>query len=255
MVKMRNSSSPSRFITSRILFEANNGAGGGSGNPDPNDDKGTKPKQSDIEDAVNRRISELLGVKSVNNDPMAALTISIKAQHRLEQEVDRLKSQVGQAPADVTAKLAKYEALGTPEELTTRLSAGDEAITTATQLQREKAIGDAAGVLQLKPNALLRNLLKDVELRVEGEGENAKVLVKDGDTEKPFDDYAKGRADLQDALPALTVEARPNGTRMVPLNGATGTKANKFDAIREEVKARNEAQKPEPRDLSRAGIH
>lgn len=156
---------------------------------------------------------------------------------------------------DEAAELAAYRAYGKPDELKQRLDEGESAKQIAAQAAREKTIAKAAGVLGLQNNALLQTLLNSVELEVAGDNENPSVIVKDGEKQVPFADYAKSRPDFEAALPALQAQAAPaRGGSFVKqgVNGSNPTSV--FDRIRHEVKEKQEAQKPEARDLRLAGI-
>jgi hypothetical protein len=98
-----------------------------------------KPSRSDIDAAVNARIAELLAAKSVENDPMAALTISTKQIYALEQEIARLKAAQGQLPEEARAKVAYVDEAGGLDRLKQRVLEGDNAVIAAASYEHEKA--------------------------------------------------------------------------------------------------------------------
>jgi hypothetical protein len=268
---MQSSHSTSRFpslTTSRCLFsrdphsrfyyDANSDPGGGQSNPPA---VPPAPPQKTVAEQVQDAISELLGKK--NNDPMKVMETLIKQNHALEQRARDAEAKVGQIPATVQAELDSYRALGKPDELKTRVEAGEAAITERDTLKRSseraKAV-KAAGYDPDKYSALAFADEYDYETKTETvNGKPVEVAygrrTVDGKEEvkKVAEIIAERAGALGDALKAGG--AQNNGGVRPPVMGVnTGSVKTSYDRIREEAKAKREGRAPGNTLAERMGL-
>ena len=186
--------------------------------PNPQPATGTQPQQSQITPGAT---------------PTNPISLDTAAQIKaLQDEVDSLKARKTELNAENKAHRLRAEALQSvadlltslnikPEDLKARLETGDAAATRLADRERADANAKIATTLKLTPNALYQSLLKGVEMRVEGEGDAAKVLVKGADgKEVVFDEYAKTRPELLEAIPLLQTKEGAQQAQQNAQNGA-----------------------------------
>jgi len=241
---------PGRIPFGRILFSPDDGIsniGSASAAIDTDVSEQTQtPANTPQRKAVQELINAIVNSKRVNGDPAKALEVFAGQVLAKEARIAELAKGAGELPAEVQARLAAYEALGTPEELVSKLAETEQLGATAMQLQREKTIGECASLLKINAGPLLQTLLKDVELHVEGDGEDRHVTVREGEADIGWDEYVATRADLQAALPALAVGAQ--GRAPAPLMGVSDRVAgppNPVDAHLERLR-KSRAAKTNP---------
>jgi hypothetical protein len=129
-------------------------------------------------------------------------------------------------------------------------SALTERTTLQTQLsgmQREKLIGDVAGVAGYKASVLGQlpgadKLTFEVrESTVDGKQVKA-VVVKDGTAETPLTQYAQTHwADFLPALQSAPVQQQPAGTTFVAQNPGGGQPASPLDAYAKQLQAQRDS--------------
>jgi hypothetical protein len=217
------------------------GAGGGGGGDDKPKPK-RKPKDVDLAvesawvDAVAEHGSEAAAGKYFLQRNYSNQTAKDKA----ETELNALKAQkpdesAQQLTESERAELTAYRELGKADELKKELETGRVAV-------KEKDLEAVAKALNLKPNALFKSLLGNVEFEMEGDGEDRKVKsVKVGDKALSFDDYAKTRPELTEALPLLQEgqQQQRGVTRLGkgPAASSGGATKTVWDDIRAQKKA------------------
>jgi hypothetical protein len=231
------------------------GAGGGSGegdNPPP------KPKK-DVNLAVE---SAFVGLIAEHGSPEAAAKHLIKRNHSLLTAKDKaelsLKNLQDATKDNVLSdaektELERYRAKGKPEDFDALKERADK----ADSLEREKVTGEAAELLKLDHKKHLFNRLLDgVEFEIQGEGDERKALVKTDKGPVSFEDYAKTRPELEEALPLLSDAANQSAPitpygKSAPIGG--GLKKTTWDRIREEKRAKP-SETPAPSWQEQAGL-
>lgn len=208
-----------------VFFSPEGDLGAGSTNPPV-----VPPvvKQADIDDAVDKRIRDLLGSKKADNDPMAALTIAVRQSQTLETRAQTAERERDEARRNVIddatkarlATLDTYEKFGKPAEIEARFKALE---TKAEKADRFEVEG-VAGRHGYKP--LLADFAKKngfaIEEREITDRDGKKVMspvaiTKEGDkpVEKPLREFLE--AHHKDYLPALQVtETRATGPGAAP---------------------------------------
>lgn len=189
------------------------------------------------------KATEILSQYNGNAVSMAdKLADVLKDNYSLRRKRDELQGQVEtlsakQLPDGATvlsaadaARWADYQALGKPDELSTKLQTAEAAIQERDTLKRSntiRAVAEAAGykapVLE-RLGAELEYRVKDVTETVNGKAQTVKrpFVVTDG-TETPIDDYAA--REWPDFLPALKQQgaAEPPAPARGTPGGPTGT--------------------------------
>jgi hypothetical protein len=132
----------SRNLYPAVFFEADDGGNPSGGNSPGNE---TPPKKADNQNpqpsALERAVTDLLARNNNNSDE--ALRTLVGQNHKLLQRAELAESKVGKIPDDVQAELEAYRAHGKPDEIKTRLDAGDAAITERDSMAREKSVREA----------------------------------------------------------------------------------------------------------------
>lgn len=205
------------------------------------------------------------------NDGIAVASKLFDENFRYRGEIRELKKKVpGDGAVVLTADEAKsweaFKALGkSAEDLGKEVEKVGELERANKELSGMESLREIAD-LGLEGSKLKLSVLKDqlakfpdaiISFKTEKDanGKEAKVAYikkTEKDSETKFADFAK--ADLADYLPSLKVSNEANPQQYTP--GATpdppasGGSVSVFDRIREDAKARNEANKPAPgRDI------
>lgn len=159
-----------------------------------------------------------------NNDAMAVVATLLSENHSLRDERRSLRGQLpAQGAVVLTAEQATqwqaYQQLGGVETLQTALTERGTLQTQVAGFQREKQLGEVAGVAGYKASVLGQlpgaDKLEFSIGEVEKDGKKNKVVtVKDGDKQTPIADYAQSHwADFLPALQATThQQQQPSGT-------------------------------------------
>lgn len=196
--------------------------------------------------------------------PVPAPTDDLKtllAQHKndavalaatLYTEISGLRSRVPAAgsvvldAAQATAWTA-YQALGTPDLLTTQLKERETFSGELSGLKREKQISDVAGIAGYKASVLQQlpgadKLTFEVrESTVDGKPVKS-VIVKDGTTETALDAYAKSHwADFLPSLVATTAPVPKPGTTFPAQNPGGTPPASTLEDYAKQFQAQRDA--------------
>lgn len=188
-----------------------------------------------------------------NGDANKALTFLYTDNHDLREKNRGLKAELDAAStgtpdpklvltAEQLADFAKYQALGSPDDLKKSLDAGKAYETEITGLKRGQLLTDVSGILNYNPEVLKR-LAEGHELRIEdtkvtenGETKPVKVVsIKDGDKFVALDGYAAEK--WSDFLPSLRKSSEDAGNNRVnyPAQGSQaggqGSSGNLVDSF------------------------
>ena len=110
---------------------------------------------------------------------------------------------------------AKFNSLGKPEDLETRLNEGAAAIGKVAKHDREKHVGEVAKLVGFDAD-VLNDLAGTLEFEIAEETVKGKVekvvKVKDGETSKPLAEYAAAK--WPKYMPALKLSTTPAGPKL-----------------------------------------
>lgn len=140
-----------------------------------------------------------------------------------------------------------YRALGAPEAVQGIVAERDRLAGEVAAAARREALREAAAVAGYRAPVLER-LAGEVEIAVEGEGENRRAVVRrEGQAPVPLTDYAA--QEWSDFLPALTVAPTPPGARDF-VRQDSGTGAGSLSPIEAAIAA-NRAAATAPNALTK----
>lgn len=240
------------YFDAPVLFQqADPPQGGGSNNPPAQ--PSTQPKETDVQ----KLVDAILNSQRASGDANKALEVFAGQIIAKDKRIADLEAKVikDEDAALLTSVRELLQVKGAKDfsDLKTRYEEGEAAIGERDDLKQQATLSSAAKALKLQDNALLHSLLKGVAVEVKGEGE-AQTVTVDG---KSFEDYAKTRPELQDALPALKATPEQPGRRVPAQNpgGNDGKPLNPYEQARQEVKQKQQQEAPQERDLKLAGIH
>jgi hypothetical protein len=229
-------------------FFGEEGAGGGDGGAGDGDKE-------------TRNLQNLLAKK--NGDAMALAAQLLAENADLREDKRQLKKN--QAPegavvltGEDAAKWTAYTELGEPKAVKKQIEDAEKATTKLANLERSQAMREACEAAGIDfEDFSSRKGVDDVSYEVKTETKDGKAVKvpyitrqADGKTEtKPLSEWA------HEAFPTLAkAQQQETGLRAAKMGVGEGKVTNTYDAIRQEVKAKQEAQSVEGRDLSRAGI-
>lgn len=178
----------------------------------------------------------------------------------LRDELRDLKTKVPKDGAVVFSKedadaLVAYRALGQPDELGVAVTERDDFKAQSVKAAKSKARDEAVKLSGYDPEKFgVLGFANEYEYSTEGETAYATREVDGKVEKKPITEIITERAgSMADALKAGNSAQSSKATFVKQgVNGSNPT--NVYERVRNEVKQKEEAQKPEARDLSRAGI-
>lgn len=181
-----------------------------------------------------------------NNDWAIVASELYTQTAKLREDRRDLRSQIatleGKLPKDTDLVLSgddkalyeRFKALGTPDEIQTKLDA-------AVTLERSLIVNRLATKHSLKESVLAKLLPADAEIVVVGEGDAAVFQIKQGDKSQTVDDMIKGP--WADFAPALQVTQEKRGITVLGQSGGGNP-----DGATDYVAAYLQAHQPAPKE-------
>lgn len=199
-----------------------------------------------------------------NNDATALAQQLFTENYTLREDKRKLNAKVeelqGKQPAAGAVVLTSDEAktwgaikeLGlSADEIKTRLQSSTETEKELATLKRKELIREAAETEGYKATVLGTLIASDMPIEfkeVEKDGKKRRAaFVKIGEEQKPLSEYVESTH--ADFLPALRVEQQQQTKFVRQDTSGRAPAANPYDRIREEAKARQEAQKSDSKPL------
>ena len=142
--------------------------------------------------------------------------------------------------------LEKLKPLGTPEEITAKISEHKALKEETDRRKREDNLREVAKKLNYEPEAFIR-LSNLPEFEIRGEGDKATVIAKVKDdkgviTEKQAQEFIESSSEIKPFLPALKAAG---GTKVFGSPGSQSNTKTVFDKIREDAKTRDKQAGPD----------
>ncbi|MBE2224846.1 MAG: hypothetical protein IAF02_25115 [Anaerolineae bacterium] len=235
-----------KFMHQYRLYSPNSQPNGGSGGDNNQNDQGNQSDGSDGGNGsqngnpnVNQSYQNLL--QRQGNDTSAISWLLFNENHQHRQTINSLQSQVqelqGQIPSngsvvldgDAASLWASYQALGTPEEISTQRDAYNT-------LQTDLSLRDAADLHGYKVSVLKTLVSNDgltIEVRDSDNGRSAFVVTPEGEADIALPAYADSH--WQDFAPSLAAKQQ-QGAAFFKQN--TGGKQSPASAIQAELNKR-----------------
>lgn len=220
------------------------------------------PKQptgdAELTKAINGLLTQLKSGDSGVDGSIARLIERVQDRNQeLTAEIETLRGQLpGEADVvltgDAVAAHKAYEALGKPDEIKTKLDAGDAASAEIAERKKAEAFADAADVHGYAPTVLERLMKQDglevvkVETTKDDDGNETKTaIVRAGEKDAPvaLDQYAT--ENWKEFLPALAADSGDSsgsgtnepGPGVYPIQRPTGRTSGR-DATPDEIAER-----------------
>lgn len=232
------------------------------------DDGGTPPTGGNDLSKVLESFNALLA--KANNDASGLAQRLFTENHDLREDKRKLKTKLdeanGKVPADGSVILTGADAQAwnaikelnlPPDQIKAKLQSSEAATGELAALKRKDLMREVAETEGYKANVLSTLLPADQGLEIKEVEDNGKkrkvayVKVNENGAVKEVALSEFIESNHKDFLPALKVE-QENGNNKFVRQEAPGKapSANPFDRIREETKARQEAQKTESKPLN-----
>jgi len=206
-----------------------------------------------------------------NNDASGLAQRLFTENHDLREDKRKLKQSLdeatGKIPVEGSVVLSGDDAKSwaaiqelklTPDQIKEKLQSSEAATGELATLKRQALMREVAETENYKANVLSQLLTPDQVLQikeVETEGKKHKVafvIVQENGANKEIALSEFIETNHKDFLPALKVEQEANTNNKFVRQESSGKAPSKnpFDQIREEAKARQEAQKTETKSLN-----
>ena len=193
----------------------------------------------DIAKGYLESLREQAGALLSNKDALERdLKASKDAKATIETTLTSVQADLEALKKDKPSKssldsLDAYKALGTPEELTqlkTRLETVSNELSTTKKTTALSSVGFRAG--------LFMSTFPDLDVEIQGEGEERKAVFKKGDDIVNLEDEAKSKGLSKDDLSALKQNEQPKGKEALKQEGSKLPKGRSKEEIQSEQRSR-----------------